>query len=255
MTPGNAALCDGTVMHRRMTPAVHEFRSAVSYVWIDPEHPEDLCAAHPLWSSTRPAPVRFRRRDYGFGAGSLTDSVRNDLAPILGDLTQGPVRMLTQVRHWGWLFNPITVYVAWDDPNDDPVGVVLEVTNTPWKERLRYPILLNRDGEWLTGATDKVLHVSPFLDEDHRYDVRLRSAGNQLEFGISVTPSGADAPVLVTGLTVERAEPTRRALTTSLLTRVASTHRVSLGIHWQAFRLWIKRVPFVLHPGKRKAVS
>jgi predicted NAD/FAD-binding protein/DUF1365 family protein len=261
VTPGEAAICDGTVVHRRLHPAEHEFRSPVSYAWIDPDRPDDLCAAHPFWSAHRPAPARFRRRDYGLApTGSLADAARDDLGAVLGRRPTGPVRMLTQIRRWGWLFNPITVYVVWDEAVDgdvarDPLGVVLEVTNTPWKERLRYPVRLDRHDEWLTGSTDKVLHVSPFLDEEHRYDIRLRSDGDELEFGIAVTPHGAEHPILLTGLTVRRSAPTRTALTASMTTRVASTHRVSLGIHWQALRLWLKRVPFVPHPSKRRAAA
>ncbi|HSJ92237.1 MAG TPA: DUF1365 family protein [Ilumatobacter sp.] len=260
LDPGGAAVCDGTVFHRRTMPSRHEFRYGVSYVWLDPDEPESLTAAHPLWSATRPAPARFRRRDYGATRhGSLADAARDELTPVLGHRPGGPVRMLTQVRRWGWLFNPITVYVVWDDLRDgvtadehaDPVGLVLEVTNTPWKERHRYPLALARDGHWLRTGTDKQLHVSPFLDEQHRYDVRLRGTGERLHLRIDVVPQGAERPILETGLSIGRAAADRRSLTTALFRHVASTHRVSLGIHWQALRLWAKRVPFIPHPSKR----
>ena len=50
---------------------------------------------------------------------------------------------------------------------------------------------------------------------------------------------------------VARCEPTRSALTNALRTNPFPTHRVSLGIHAEAARLWLKRVPFVPHPAKR----
>lgn len=254
--PGGPAVCDGTVFHRRTMPARHEFRSRVSYVWLDPDDPAALTAEHPLWSNERVAPARFRRRDYGASAsGSLADAARDELAPLLDGRPTGPVRMLTQVRRWGWLFNPITVYVVWDAGGGDPVGAVLEVTNTPWKERHRYPIALVRDGEWLRADTAKALHVSPFLDESHRYDVRLRGRGTRVHVRIDVVPDGSDRPILATGLSVDRAPADRRTLTTALFRRFASTHRVSLGIHWQALRLGTKRVPFVAHPSKRRSGS
>ena len=167
MNPGPAAICEGTVLHRRLTPVRHEFSYPVSYVWLDPDAPDNLCRHHPLWSATRPAPARFRRSDYGDGSvRSLATQVRADLADTLGYGPDGPVRMLTQVRRWGWLFNPITVFLAWDSEADDPVGAVLEVTNTPWKERHRYPVELRPNGPGsVTARTPKALHVSPFLDE------------------------------------------------------------------------------------------
>ena len=262
--PGEAAICGGQVYHRRTRPTVHEFARPVSYVWLDPDDPDELCEPHPLWSARRPAPARFRRRDYGLDAsGSLADAARADLATVLGDRPSGPVRMLTQVRRWGWLFNPITVYLVWDATRPDaqsgrqrdsvatagPVGAVLEVSNTPWKERIRYPIALDIADGWWQGRTDKALHVSPFLGEDHRYDVRVRGDGSGIALDVDVVPNGMEEPIVLTGLRVEATRPTRRSLGAAL--RSLSTHRVSLGIHVEAFRLWWKRVPFVSHPAKR----
>lgn len=258
MRAGGPAVCAGTVVHQRHRPAVDAFAAPLSQVWIDPDEPEALCDLHPLWSSERPAPARFRRADYGDTAtGSLADEARSALAPALGGAPIGEIRMLTQVRRWGWLFNPITVYVAWDADPDTPVGAVLEVTSTPWKERHRYAVALTPPGTsgWMTATTDKQLHVSPFLDEAFRYDVRLRGSTGQIELDIDVVRHGRDEPTLETALSVVRRDATRAALGAALRTNPFPTHRVSLGIHAQALRLWRKRVPFVPHPSKRGSAS
>ena len=258
MRAGGPAICSGAVTHRRLRPAVHEFRYPLSYVWVDPDDPAALCDAHPLWSSRHAAPARFRRSDYGTDTtDALADGVRADLAAVLGRAPSGAVRVLTQVRRWGWLFNPITVYVAWDTDPDQPVGAVLEVTNTPWKERHRYPIVLSTPDEhgWMTGTADKELHVSPFLDEDARYDVRLRGTYERIEFELDVVPHGAADPIVVTAMGLDRRPATRAALGRSLRTHPLPTHHVSAGIHAQALRLWRRGVPFIAHPAKRKATS
>jgi hypothetical protein len=255
---GGPAVCAGTVVHRRRHPTVHDFTAPLSQVWVDPDDPAALCDRHPLWSATRPAPARFRRGDYGDStSGALTEGVRDALSPVLGQTPAGEVRMLTQVRRWGWLFNPITVYVAWDSDPDLPVGLVLEVTNTPWKERHRYPVSLtppNASG-WMTATTDKELHVSPFLDEAFRYDIRLCGSAEQIEIELDIVPDGGDEPTIVTAMSVDRSEATRESLGANLRSNPFPTHRVSLGIHTQALRLWRKRVPFVPHPSKREARS
>ncbi len=260
MNPGAPALCTGTVFHRRLRPTVHEFAYPVRSVWFDPDDPDAVAAAHPLWSATHAAPARFRPGDYGDGSRStLGEQVRRDLTPVLGGRPEGAVRMLTQWRRWGWLFNPITLFVAWDgddgDDGDDrqPVGAVLEVTNTPWKERHRYATALHpaADGS-LTATVDKVLHVSPFLDEGYRYDVSVGAADeHSLTFGIDVADRATGAVVLVTGMRLALAPVTRESLGAALRNDVLPTHRVSAGIHAQAARLWRKRVPFVAHPAKR----
>ena len=255
MRAGGAAVCSGSVVHRRRRPTVHEFTAPLSQVWIDPDRPEALCGEHPWWSATRPAPARFRRSDYGAAtSGSLADEVRVDLWPVLRGTPAGAIRMLTQVRRWGWLFNPITVYVAWGADPELPVGAVLEVTNTPWKERHRYPVALTPPGDrgWMTASTDKELHVSPFLDEAFRYDLRLRGSDDRIEVEIHVVPHGDDEPTIVTAMSVDRRPTTRESLAAHLWSDPFPTHRVSIAIHAQAVRLWRKGVPFVPHPTKRR---
>jgi uncharacterized protein len=262
MTPGAPAVCDGQVFHRRLTPKVHEFRYPVSYAWLDPDEPDDLCRHHRLWSATHTAPVRFRACDYGDGTDrSLAMQVREDLGRVTGHRPDGPIRMLTQLRRCGWLFNPITLYVAWDANGDGPVGAVLEVTNTPWKQRHRYAVGLVQTG-WAGDASQfaarvgKQLHVSPFLDEQFDYVVGLserRSGGIDLVLTIDVVRPGSDDPVVTTRLELAREPASRQSLGRSLTSHVASTHCVSLGIRLQAVRLWLKRVPFVAHPATRVA--
>ena len=255
MKPGGAAVCPGQVWHRRQVPIVHEFCNPVRYAWFDPDRPFDLTRHHPLWSHRLPAPVRFRRRDYGWSAdGSLSDRARDAAAAVLGERPGGPVRMLTQLRRWGWLFNPITVYVVWSAATSDPAAIVLEVTNTPWKQRHHYAAALSPDhgpGRFVA-RFPKLLHVSPFLDEDYEYAVRLAERGVMIELAIDVV-AGDGTTHLSTAVAVERRPATRRALAEALWSAPLATHRVSFGIHRQAWRLWRRRLTVVAHPQKRPA--
>ncbi len=285
-------------MHHRLVAADHRFTYPVTHVWIDPDHPDALFGAHPLWSSRRPAPVRFRRRDYLDGSDApLGDAVRHALTPALGYRPAGPLRMLTQPRTWGWLFNPITAYLVWDPPGDErpdapggersgPVAALLEVTNTPWKERQLYPVALrpSGDGGRYEATFDKSLHVSPFLGEDHRYHLTVASAPgrarpgaaagerrvtltldvlagdralpgtHRIQDGGGVETLGTSPPgqvVLATRLVVDQYPVERSLLTQALRYNPLPTHRVSLGIHRQAWSLWRRGVPFVPHPRRR----
>ncbi len=251
MRPGPSALCEGSVIHRRAETAAHQFTYPVSQVWIDPDEPEALCSQHWAWSASRPSPARFRRSDYGGeharATHSLSEEVRADVSAVLGHPVTGPVRMLTQVRRWGWLFNPITIFLLWDDPTTRPVGAVLEVTNTPWKERHRYPLALEVEGNNLRSTFDKELHVSPFLGIGYRYDFRVVDRDDRVAIDIDVIdPNGTVA--VHTALRTRREPATRKNLSSSLLSTPLPTHRVSAGIHVQAARLWRKGVPFVSHP-------
>ena len=255
MKAGPAALCDGEVWHRRNYPAVNEFTYDVSHVWIDPDQPGQLTDGHRLWSSSHMAPGRIRRSDYGLTPeGSLTDQVQTALAPVLGYRPTGAVRMLSQARRWGWMFNPITVFVAWHTDPDCPVAAIAEVTNTPWKERTQYPVALTTtdDVTWTT-EFDKTLHVSPFLDEDYRYRLSITDRAPDLEVRIDVCPPDKSQPIVETAVRVTREAPTRATLGRALTRGALSTRTVSVAIHAQAARLAAKRLPFVSHPRKRPA--
>ncbi len=281
MTPGVPSVCSGTIRHRRTEPAVHEFDHPMSMVWIDPDHPNDLCRHHRLYSASRPAPVRFDRDDYGDErTAPLGLLVRDDLEEALGRRPDGPIRMLTQIRHFGWLFNPITVFLAWDGDDPEPVGAVLEVTNTPWHERHRYAVALHSpapggDGPCLidrpaghsertmrTARFSKELHVSPFFGEDFDYVLGVESSDptgdeedGDIRIDLQLIARSDDRLALDTSLELDRSPATRRSLGRSLRSAPLSTHRVSGGIHRQAARLLSKRVPFVAHPKRSSARS
>ena len=51
-------------------------------------------------------------------------------------------------------------------------------------------------------------------------------------------------------LSLSRTEITGPSLARVLLIYPLMTVRVFAAIHWQALRLWIKRVPFFVHPDK-----
>ncbi len=236
MRAGSNSLCPGVVSHRRFEPHDHRFDYPVAMVWVDPDHP---------------TPLRVRSADYGDGTSrSLSEQVRVDLTDVLGYRPEGPVRMLSQTRRWGWLFNPITVFLVWHTDPNNPVGAVLEVTNTPWKERHRYGLALASPSDG-SGTMDadfaKVLHVSPFLDEDFRYRLRIEVDDPQLVVAIdAVRPD--DVTVVATRLQVTRTRPTAANRLRAIRANPFPTHRVSLGIHRQAIALWRKKIPFVPHP-------
>ncbi len=240
----------------------------MSMVWIDPDHPNELCHHHRLYSPAEPAPARFRRSDYGDErTPPLGLLVRDDLEPVLGHRPDGPIRMLTQLRRFGWLFNPITVFLAWDANGDEPVGAVLEVTNTPWHERHRYPVALNTaapDGTgprligspagkdspmMVTARFPKALHVSPFFGQDFDYLLGV-GTGENLRIDLQLVDRETNSLALDTSLQLVRTAASRKALARNLWSAPLSTYRVSGGIHAQAARLAAKRVPFVRHPNK-----
>lgn len=217
---------------------------------------------------------------------SFTKQIEEILEPVMSPVEGGYVRILTQLRRWGWLFNPITVYIYFDN-SDTPIAAVAEVTNTPWKERQHYAFRLqpeNPDKEAVApentadkAVADKAasngspatsrklvyraefkksLHVSPFLDQNFVYKFSFKQTENpqqpnstRIEIVIDVQrPDGS--VVLETALKTSLVPANKRTLQAETRKAPLSTLKTSAAIHVQALKLWRKKVPFVKHPKK-----
>ena len=199
-----------------------------------------------LWSSDRPNVAWFRRADHlGPADVPLATAVRELVLREIGRRPVGPVRLLTHLRYFGYVINPVSFY--WCHDRDGAVdAVVAEVHNTPWGERHCY--VLDARGAGPDGTfrvrTRKAMHVSPFLDMDYDYRFRIGAPGDRLSVGIENDRDGTR--VFEASLALRR-----RSLAASLSRHPFQTAEVAVAIYRQAFRLWWKRVPFHAHPEGR----
>jgi DUF1365 family protein len=209
---------------------------------IDLAEVNAVCALHPLWSSERRNAVSFRRSDYlGDPSVPLETAVRDLVEERTGRRPYGPIALLTHVRTWGWLFNPITVYYCYDRSGDTVETAVVEVTNTPWHQRTQY--VLGGSG---THVVDKKLHVSPFLPMDLQHRFVIGSPAERLVLAVDDLRDGA--PVFSASMVLRRLPADRRSLGRVLWRFPLMTVRVSWGIYRQALVLRRKGVPVHPHP-------
>lgn len=246
-----SALYHGTVRHRRHAPIPHAFRYRLFMLYLDLAELPGVFDRYWLWSARRPAPAWFRRADYlGPTAASLDGAVRDLVTARTGRRPGGPVRLLTHVRYWGYVMNPVTFYYCFDEGDRRLDAVVAEITNTPWGERHAYVV----DGRGTPTAGDgalrttfpKQFHVSPFMSMDHTYRWRFSVPGSRLAVHMENHREGAK---LFDATLVMRQRPlTGTALAGALLRHPFMTATVAAGIYWQALRLRLKGAPFHAHP-------
>jgi len=211
-------------------------------VLLDLAEIDAFCRLHPLWGNERSAAVSFRLRDFlGDPEVPLDVAVRDLVEERTGARPTGPVAMLTQLRTWGWLFNPITTYYCYDPTGSVVATTVVEVTNTPWHERTAY--VLEGTG---THRVAKGMHVSPFLPMDLTHRFTIGDPGDRLT--LAVDDFRGDELVFSASMALSRMPPGRRSLGRLLWAYPLMTVRVSLGIYRQAAALRRKGVPFHRHP-------
>lgn len=247
-----SALYVGKIRHRRHRPVAHEFSMPLRMFYLDLDELEDVFAGRWLWSARGPNIEWFRRRDYFSPEQTdLAGAVRKHVAAETGRLPSGPVRVLTQLRSWGYCFNPVSFYYC-HDGNGELDAILTEITNTPWGERYSYVLDTRqgeRHGEWLEFRFDKRFHVSPFMPMTLGYDWRFRTSVETLTVHMNVL-DGSN-PMFDATLSLEHREISTGSLAHALWRYPAMSLQVSARIYWEAFSLWRKRVPFYSHPDKR----
>jgi len=248
-----SALYIGHIRHRRFGPRRNDFRYRIYLAYLDLAELETVFAGRWFWSVRRPALARFRRADFlGDPSVPLDTAVRDRVEAETGRRPQGPIRMLSHLSQFGYNFNPVSFYYAFDSTGERLETVVAEITNTPWDERHAYVLSVDQaervGAQVLRWQFDKQFHISPFLPMDMQYDWRFSEPGDTLSVHMENWKDGRshfDAT-----LTLRRESITGRSLALALAAFPLITFKVSALIHWQALVLLLKRTPFFTHPEK-----
>ena len=126
-----SCLYTGHIRHRRSGPRRNDFRYRIYLAYLDLGELPTLFAGRWLWSARRPALAWFRRADYlGDPQVPLDTAVRDRVEAQTGHRPQGPIRLLTHLRQFGWSFNPVSFYYVFDDSGEHLETLVAEITNT-----------------------------------------------------------------------------------------------------------------------------
>lgn len=184
-----------------------------------------------FWSTRRIAFAWFRRSDHvGDPAKTLDEFIRHTVQQSGRPRPEGRIFILTNLRYFGFVFNPVSFYFCFDK-NEQLQTMVAEVTNTPWGQTHCYVVDRNqlldaskieaemsevavterinqndglKNGELGPSTnersllTKKVFHVSPFLSMDYAYQWFLRIADDRLTLHMENIPNNAGKPIFVT---------------------------------------------------------
>jgi DUF1365 family protein len=242
------AIVHGEVAHRRTRPAVNAFCYPAFCLRIPLSRMSEL-PARGVALNARGA-LSFRERDHGARDGTpLLTWIRQLLARerIAAD---GEIVLYAFPRMFGYVFNPVCFWVCHD--RGHRVHAVLAEVNNTYGETHHY-LLAHPDGCPLasgeTLTTRKMLHVSPFCALQGHYAFRFHFGPDRWLARIDYFDDAHNGDALLETRIAGACEPLERAAAQRLLWRYRGfTLAVIARIHWQALRLWAKRVPSMRKP-------
>ena len=250
-------LCIGDVMHTRTQPVRNQFIYPLFFLRLPLSRLGSIRI--PGLAINRKGICQVLNRDHGAQDGSpLLPWVRQILAKkqmeYLAD--SGEVVLQTMPRIFGYTFNPVSFFFCYDNTHTLR-AVICEVSNT-FGERHNYLVAHEnsdpiKPNQWL--HAEKAFHVSPFFPLTGYYRFRFDgTASNPITLIDYRTEKSSCAtnPEHVCGLRTwirGTAMPlTGRSMHIALIRFPLMTFNVISQIHWQALKLWIKRVPFYSKP-------
>jgi DUF1365 family protein len=260
--PARPSLLLGRVYHRRLRPA----RNAFSYHVYALRLPLRTLSTQAHWgnrwlSHNRFNLLSFYDRDYGDGTGKPLDWVQRVLdAHGIGD-ADGEIWLQTFPRVLGYVFNPVSFWFC--ERADGSLRAVLCEVNNTFGERHCYLLDAGRplrNGETITAQ--KTFHVSPFcqvagsyrfrfmngLAADARPDESADCSTNPFASIARIDYCDADGPLLLTSIATTAWPLESRRTLWAFLRYPMMTVGVVVRIHWQALKLFAKRVPLLRKP-------
>ena len=242
--PLQSRIVTGEVMHRRHQPVQNGFVYPVFYLLLNIDELEQLNS--PLLGINRLRPLSFSFKDYGDGSHP-----REWISALLKqhrmEGCEHEIWVQTFPRVAGYQFNPVSFWYC--KRSSGEVGAIIAEVNNTFGERHCYLLTPNSDGNFTQLHRNKAFYVSPFYPVEGEY---------QFSFNLDM-----DAPRVVIDYYQQgllqlntaiwgQARPINHSnLARALLKQPLLTLGIMFKIHWQALRLWQKRVPLIQKPSEK----
>ena len=243
----------GLVRHARLRPARNAFSYGVFTLMLPLRSIADAPLGSRFCSRNRFNLMSFHDGDHGDGQTPLLQWIDRLLAAEGIRDADGEIWLQTFPRVLGYVFNPVSFWFC--HRRDGSLrAIVCEVNNT-FGERHCY--LLDNGGTLHWGellSAKKIFHVSPFCAVTGAYRFRFMRTRQpcgerQRERVVArIDYHDDDGPLLLTSVSGELQPLSGATALLAFLRHPLMTLGVIARIHWQALRLFAKRVPFFHKP-------
>lgn len=236
-------------MHNRLSPVSNRFVYNIFMFYLDLDELTELNNKFALIGYNKSTLFNFRDSDHLRFPLEKPETSISTKAHIVNYLKQngvefnnGKIMLLTHLRTFGYVFNPVSFYYCFDESNN-PIACIAEVSNT-FKEMK--PYFLGKAQFFIDKfekREKKYFYVSPFIDLDAEFEFSLKVPGEKLN--IRIDDLKGDDRFFISTLTGKSVSITNARLFWYAVRYPFITLKVISLIHLQAVKLWaVKRLSF-----------
>jgi uncharacterized protein len=240
--PSVAMMGFGSVRHTRLRPARNAFAYPTYFLML-PMRSLAAQGAGQL-ARNRSAAISFHDKDHGDGRADALQWIDELLKSEKIEDATGEAWLHCYPRVLGYSFKPVSFWYC-HRLDGSLRAVVVEVNNT-FGERHVYLLDHVHYGQELTST--KVFHVSPFCNVEGQYRFRFMTTPQRSRTVARIDYDDAQGALINTSVSGDLQPLNRQAVRKALFSYGAMTLAVIARIHWQALKLFFKRVPFFSKP-------
>ena len=242
------------VMHHRMHPKNNKFTYRVFYLLKNLDQLPSLQKL-PILGVNRAGFMSFHEKDHGAKSNKTnTKKWAENIASTYGIKTGAyDIMLLSYPRVLGYVFNPVSFWFFIDKKNQTLHAILCEVNNTFGETHLYF--CKNEDDsaihsdQWM--ITEKIFHVSPFLERKGFYQFRFAWEKDKLGIWIDYYDKN-HKKTLLTSLTGSFEDATKNKLFMCFIRYPLVTFKTIALIHYQALKLFIKRIKYLTKPEQKE---
>ena len=244
----NSKIYTGKVIHKRFKPKEHYFKYNVFSLLIDLNELEEINKYIKFFSYNKFNIISFYDKDHGDRDGSSIKLwVKKNLRNI-GIMTEDiSIKLLCYPRIFGYVFNPLSTYFIYNK-HSKLISIFYEVKNT-FGEQHTY-IFKAQDEKTVQNKCKKKFYVSPFIEMDCEYHFKTLNPREQLS--VVINQNDKDGKLLFASQDGISKDFNNKNLILSYLTHPLMTFKIIGAIHYEAFKLWAKRIKLIAKKIKLK---
>ena len=205
---------------------------------IDLLHLEKYHSLSPFLGVNRPSLYRFNFSDHCIlkdnGLEELNRATQENFDRSIDDYCK--IILITNLRSFGYVFNPISVYLCCLNDSQEKFDIIYEVGNTFGEQKYYF-------SKKQSQLHRKNFYVSPFIEHQHNFKFDLKIDGKNLRLVVT-TEQSDKSPILTASLNGTLSELTKKTILMSFLKHPFVSIKVIFLIHLQALFLYLKKLRY-----------